>query len=518
MKTMKKIKIGALVILLNLIAVASCEDKLNLAPLGELNSETFYITLDDFEAASLAPYSTLLNFYYDQNGLGHYNGIEYPSDDVRHGGQGNENNVDFIWLPDNGNFSWIYQESYKGIMRSNTILNRLPFSELTDAQKARFEGEAKFIRAYLYFNLAIHWGTPPLVPEIITSLDGSRIGNSAPGEVLDFVIQDLISAKANLPESWNANNVGRATRGAATSLLGKVYLYRQNYADASREFNEVVNSGTYSLVPNYGHNFSEDHQNNSESIFEIQFSRGDFNPWLPVDFGLNENQNVGHAGTGRTINFRASCFLGACAPGANGNGYGRIHITIPLQNEFEPNDPRIFDTFFVEGEDYFGRPYNPAWSITGATPSKYIRNFISYPQPNAGSNNERVIRLADVYLMLAEAELLGGNNVTRAAELINLVRRRADSTGNILLERSSGASQQQMLSWLLHERRVELALEGHRYNDLVRWHNAGIINIADDIDFGSSLANQNWNTTHLLKPFPQREIDLVAELRQNPGY
>lgn len=518
MQTKRTIKIGALCVILTWMTIASCEDRLNLAPLGELNSETFYITIDDFEAASLAPYSTLLNFYYEQSGLGHYNAIEYPSDDSRHGGQGNENNVDFIWLPNNGNFSWIYQESYKGIMRANTILNRLPNSELTDAQRARFEGEAKFIRAYMYFNLAIHWGTPPLVTEIVTSLEGSRIGNSAPGEVLDFVVQDLIYAKSNLPPSWNATNVGRATSGAAAALLGKVYLYRQNYTDAAREFNEVINSGLYSLVDDYGDNFSEDHQNNSESIFEIQFSRGDFNPWLPVDFGLNENQNVGHAGTGRSINFRAACFLGNCAPGANGNGYGRIHITQTLQNEFETGDPRIFHTFYVEGDDYFGTPFNPAWSITGATPSKYLRNFITYPQPNAGSNNERIIRLADVYLMLAEAELLGNNNVARAAELINMVRRRADPSGNILADRPAGASQQQMVDWLLHERRVELALEGHRYNDLVRWHNAGVINIPSDIDFGSTLANQNWTPTHLLKPFPQREIDLTADLVQNPGY
>jgi starch-binding outer membrane protein, SusD/RagB family len=237
-----------------------------------------------------------------------------------------------------------------------------------------------------------------------------------------------------------------------------------------------------------------------------------------VDFGLNENQNVGHAGTGRTIVFRAACFLGNCAPGANGQGYGRIHITQSLQNEFETDDPRIFHTFYVEGEDYFGTPFNPDWSITGATPSKYIRDYISYPQPNAGSNNERLIRLADVYLMLAESELLGNNNIGRAAELINLVRRRADPSGNILPDRPSTATADQMMQWLIHERRVELALEGHRYNDLVRWHKAGIINISNDIDFGSTLANQNWRETHLLKPFPQRELDLVPELRQNPGY
>ncbi|WP_373497173.1 RagB/SusD family nutrient uptake outer membrane protein [Aquiflexum sp.] len=515
---MKTIKILALIIGLSVMTVISCEDRLDLAPLGELNSETFYNTIDDFEAASLAPYSTLLNFYFDQFGNGHYQGIEYPSDDSRHPEQGDNSNVDFIWLPNNGNFSFMYNESYKGIMRANTILNRLPASQLTQEQRNRFEAEAKFIRAYFYFFLARHWGTPPLITELITSIENSRVGNSQPGEVYALVEQDLAFAKANLPATWNSSNVGRATRGAATALLGKVYLYQQKYTDAVREFNEVVNSGLYSLVANYGENFSEAHQNNAESVFEIQFSRGDFNPWLPVDFGLEGNQNVGHAGTGRAIVFRAACFLGNCAPGANGQGYGRIHATIPLQNAFEEGDPRIFHTYFVEGEDYFGRTYNPAWSITGATPSKYLRNYISYPQPNAGSNNERVIRLADVYLMLSEAELLGNGNVQRAAELVNLVRRRADPSGDILPDRPNNIPQNAMMQHLMHERRVELAFEGHRYDDLVRWHNAGIINIATDIDFGSSLANQNWRTTHLLKPFPQRELDLVQNLSQNAGY
>jgi hypothetical protein len=128
-----------------------------------------------------------------------------------------------------------------------------------------------------------------------------------------------------------------------------------------------------------------------------------------------------------------------------------------------------------------------------------------------------VIRLADVYLMAAEAELLGNNNVSKAAGYVNIVRKRADPTGAILPPRSTTASSAQMLKFIIHERRVELAFEGHRYADLVRWHNAGIIDIPNDIDFGNP-GNQNWNETYLLKPYPQRELDLVQSLAQNPGY
>lgn len=512
-----KTKILSILLILSFGIGFGCEDKLDLPPLGELNSETFYKTVEDFEAASLGPYSTLLNFYFDQNGRGHYNGIEYPSDDIRHGGQGADNNNDFIWLPNNGDFAWLYAESYKGIMRANVILNELPNSEMGNQEKARFEAEAKFIRAYFYFLLANNWGNPPLISELITTLEGAQVGNSQPGEVLDLVESDLIFAKENLPRSWTGTNVGRATAGAAQALLGKAYLYREKHTQAAVELNAVIASGTYSLLDKFGDNFRESLENGRESLFEIQFTRGDFNTWLPADFGLEGNQNVGHAGTGRAIVFRASCFLGICAPGANGQGYGRMHATKNFQKEFEPGDPRIAATIYRQGDPYFGSKFDSLWSITGSTPSKYLLDYISYGQPNAGSNNERVIRLADVYLMAAEAELLGNKNVSKAAGYVNIVRKRADPTGVILKPRSASSSSDEMLKFIMHERRVELAFEGHRYADLVRWHNAGIINIPKDIDFGNP-GNQNWKETYLLKPYPQRELDLVQILSQNPGY
>ena len=257
-------------------------------------------------------------------------------------------------------------------------------------------------------------------------------------------------------------------------------------------------------------------------------TRGDFNPWLPTDFNA-ATQNVGAAGTGRKIFTGTSCHNGECAPGANSFGYGQVHITTSLQNEFEPDDPRIFHTFYRANDDYAGMPFDPAWSITGATPSKYIQPFIAdgFP-PNHSSNNERVIRYADVLLMLAEAELLGNNNVGRAAELINEVRARARNNyeivngapppAGLLPDRSSAATADQMFDWLMHERRVELALECHRYDDLVRWHRAGLINISADIDFGNTLSQQNWNERHLLKPIPQGELDNNANLTQNRNY
>jgi hypothetical protein len=521
-------------------ALLSCSDSvLDTAPIGELNSITFYQTERDFEAASLSPYSTLLNLHFDQSGRGVFNAFLMPDDDARtnHAAGGDPRDIEeFNWRANNGTFAYVWEEAYKGIMRSNLILERLPEAKRfgDEKQKPRFEAEAKFIRAYFYFMLARNFGEVPLVTTVIKDVEAARVGNSKPGEVWDLVEADLDFAAKNLPEKWDNNNVGRATRHAAAALLGKVRLFRAQwfktpakYQEAVQALNQVVSSGAFSLLPNFGDNFLEARENNAESVFEIQMTRGDFNPWLPTDFP----GNVGAAGTARVVVSAASCGpTNVCAPGANSFGYGNFHITPSLQAEFEPGDPRRFFTFFARGEDYAGRPYDPAWSVTGATPAKYLRTFKAegFP-PNISTNNERVLRYSDVLLMLAEAELLGNGNVARAAALVNQVRARARASysavtsgpppANLLPDvPATGAAQAWFRTHLVHERRVELALELHRYDDLVRWHRAGLINIKTSVDFGNTVAQQNWSEIHLLKPVPQGELEVNPNLKQNTGY
>jgi hypothetical protein len=535
MKTKFHLRISAGLVLA-LLVLTDCNKQLDLRPIGQLDNVTYYQTEKDFEAASLGPYSTLLNYYFDQFGLGWYQAMLFPDDDVRptQGGESNEQES-FNWNPNNGQFLYMWEQTYKGIMRANVVIAQLPkATRFTDNKnKARFEAEARWMRAYFYFLLATNFGNVPIVDKPITTLDGARVPSSKPGEVWDFIINDLTFAKGNLPATWNSENTGRVTKGAAAALLGKVYLYRAQwdnkpdlYAKAAVEFNEVVNSGLYSLVTKLDDNFSPNTENNKESIFEVQFTRGDFNPWLPVDFEYQNGVNEGAAASGRLIFWRVGCGPNnVCAPGANGLGYGQMHVTLPLQNAFEPNDPRRPVTIYKQ-DDFFVKDgqtevkFDSRWSVTGSTPAKYIRQEdLSFRFPlNISTNNDRIIRYADVLLMLAEAELLGNNNIAKAASLINQVRKRADPTGNILAERPSTATKDQMFRFLQQERRVELALEGHRYNDLVRWHRANLIDIKRDIDFGVASTNNAWSPKHLIKPIPQRELDLNSNLVQNAEY
>jgi hypothetical protein len=530
---MKKILLTTAVLLFSALIFTMCKRQLELKPLGELTNETFYQTEENFEAASLSPYATLLTYYFDQFGSGWYQPVLFPDDDVTVRSNGTDNIEDFNWLPSNGNFQSVWETSYKGVQRANVILEQLPnAAQFNDpSNKTRFEAEAKFMRAYFNFILAINWGTPPLATANVKQLEEARMPNSKPGEIWDLIVADLTFAKQNLPADWDASDIGRATSGAAGGLLGRVLLYRAQwekndalYAAADAEFTSIISSAKYNLRPNFADNFSLATENNSESLFEVQFAFGRDNNWFP-------NEQGGGSGTGRYIMWRAACEQGQCAEGSNATGYGFVHIVKPLQNAFEPNDPRRVETIFMEGDSFpsSGGPdstpvFKAAWSVTGSTPSKYILHDktgveVSGWQPNMGINNERVLRYADILLMSAECKILGSaTDLAGAAALINQVRRRADPGGTILPDRPVSATKEQMFDFLMHERRVELALEGHRYNDLVRWHRAGLINIKTDIDFGRAPANNNWNERNLLKPIPQRELDLNQNLVQNPGY
>lgn len=528
---MKRNIIMYLMLLFSLLIFNECKKQLDLKPLGELNTETFYQTEEDFDAASLSPYATLLSMYYDQIGHGWYRSMLFPDDDVTvsSNAEGADVIEDFNWLPSNGDFELVWQTCYKGIERANIVLNQLPKATQfqDESHKKRYEAEAKFMRAYYHFILAINWGTPPVSDSVITSLEASRLPNSNPGEIWDLIISDFTFAKANLPDEWDANNVGRATSGAASGFLGKTLLYRAQwenkpelYTAADAEFTSIINSNKYELLTNFSDNFNVNKENNKESLFEIQFAVGRFNNWFP-------NEDGGGSGTGRYIMWRAACEQGNCAGGANdGHSYGKVNVVKPLQDEFEAGDPRRVATIFLDGDPFPSNEtpvFSAQWSLTGSTPAKYIKEDIegggADGQPNYGTNNERVLRFADILLMSAECKILGPTqDLAGAATLINKVRKRADPSELILIPRSAASTQDQMFDYLMHERRVELALESHRYDDLVRWHRANLINIKTDIDFGRTSANSNWDVKNLLKPIPQRERDLNHNLKQNPGY
>jgi hypothetical protein len=380
--------------------------------------------------------------------------------------------------------------NYAGITRANYILefqNNIDFSG-----KDQIIAEAKFLRAFYYFELVKFFGDVPLVIDRrIGASEVTQLDRSPKSEVYAQIEQDLIESAAVLPVIARAK--GRATKGAAQSLLGKVYLYQNKNSDAAQILDEVINSGTYSLIADYADLFSVANENNSETVFDVEYTGAE------------------GGGYGCLV-----CLEGNAGPGFHGirqyNGpvYGDGNsYNLPTQNlydAFASNDPRRdltvldIDAFIAAQPNAASITYAiGAGGHTGFYNNKYIKRQgeIGLPDDDLTSPvNYRVIRYADVLLMAAEAHYQNGNSGS-AQNYLNQVRNRVGlSSINI-------SSVQEI--W--NERRLELACEGHRFFDLVRTGQAA-----------TNISGFQLNK-HELFPIPQIEIDLAGgKWNQNSGY
>lgn len=408
----------------------------------------------------------------------------------------NMDNLNF--LPSDVAFQSIFTHIYQGIYRANLVLEKLQGeTELTAEEATLFEAEARFLRAWFHFQSYKLWGGQgPLVLEVRKDLNQISVPNSTAAETVSAILDDLNFAAQNLPESWGDANLGRASAWAAKAYIGKVNLYAKNFGDAATALADVYNNGPYQLMSNYEDVFSFDFENNSESIFELQYgSNSDDNGWV-----LDDNH---------TENFKASqgimrAWWQDAGRGAPGGGLGIYVPTQSLIDAFEDGDPRRFTNIYAEGETYYAvgvqTPYDPAWSPTGATMRKYRGENVAKMNPvnfAIDYNNERYFRFADAILMYAEALIQSGGDLMLATDLINEVRARSFPDGDAI---ASGLSADDLLSALKQERRVEFPFEGHRLFDLVRWGDAEAVFSAEGKTF-------QMTGSGAIFPLPQSEID-----------
>jgi hypothetical protein len=362
------------------------------------------------------------------------------------------------------------------INRANQVLAYAP--NITDDVSLRdvLVGETKFLRGWAYFELVSQWGDVPLYTEAVTSATGYK-GKSPAAEIYTFIISDLTDAVQKLPET--PAQLGRATKGAANALLGRIYMQNGDYAAAKAALLQVVNSGKYSLVPNYSDNFDGDtysgtakvtdgHEFNAESVFEVAF----------VDKGDN-NFNWGYNGEGPTNP------VSTVRNQEYGLVWGNVIPSDRLLNEFEPNDPRykftileVGDKILTKGGTAPGKvltaaDFNVDPSIrNGVSMKRIFRKYSIYDWDDNGFHpggvNQRVIRYADVLLMLAECEAEVGTPA-QAATYINMVRARP----SVNMPAVVLSSKNQALRAVMHERAVELAAEEVASIDILRWRKKG---------------------------------------------
>lgn len=395
-----------------------------------------------------------------------------------------------------------WTEAYRGVYRCNQVLNNVPKIDFSSnsALKDRLIGEAHFMRALYYWNLVTLWGRVPLITESVVA--GSREPQGTVQQGWDFIAADLVAAEAALPVSYTGNDVGRATKGAAQTLLGKVYMQQKRWADAQTQFQKVIGSGTYALVPNYEDNFNVAGENNRESIFEVGFT--------------GELQGDGQDVAGSSLGCQRAQFFGARQVGwCDGQPRKWLYSEFNETTTTGAPDPRrdvtlLSSSMLVYGQTYTQRGYtDPTEVFWRKYQNDRTRNFENYFSPI----DFRMMRYADVLLMQAEA--LNEQNQTAAAiPLINQVRARVS-----LAPLSVAAFTQVTLrTRLMHERVTELAGENTRWTDLQR---SGLLDNATGV---SSIAVRDPDFINftvgksMYLPIPQADISLDPALTQNPGY
>jgi hypothetical protein len=494
----------------SILIYSGCKDHfLDKFPNGRISTENFYKTSADAVSAINAVYDPLQ--WRNMYGVAEWAIGDVVSDDSEKGGNGGNDFIDLGRMEEfNGtavndllNFRW--KNSYTGILRANTVLKKVPDIPMDNDLKQRILGEALFLRALYYFGLVKVFGDIPLWTEAEMTDDLAptvmKPQKTAATTVYARIEADLRQAAAVLPLTYDATETGRATKGAATGLLAKVYLYQKKWPQAEEKATEVINSGKYDLVPDYNSNFTPAGENNIESVFEIQHSPNG-NGWS------NEHE-------GSIIDVFQSPKTGDVP----WFGWG---FNLPTENfvrAFEPGDPRIRTTVMQKGDTIFkgikgsewpygfskkdNMPYQyEGWSPTGYNARKYVRSYADASNKDQADSpvNIKVIRFSDILLMQAEA--LAEQGKTDAALIpLNRVRQR------VKLPKVTTTRQTEVIDAIRHERRVELGLEGHRFFDLVRWSIAGKVMRAQGKAFVDG--------KHELFPIPQQQLDLNPNLTQN---
>ncbi|AOW10710.1 RagB/SusD family nutrient uptake outer membrane protein [Flavobacterium gilvum] len=377
---------------------------------------------------------------------------------------------------------------YKVIYACNDLIDAVDKSGATDEGSLTNKAEAMVMRAFLYFDLRRDYGEVPIVLNKVVVPGDAVKPKSTIAQVDAQIISDLTFASQHLPLSWPAYP-GRATKGFANTLLAKLYLYQGDWTKSLAKSQEVIASGQYSLFSSYADLFKEGGDNSPEAVFEIQFLR---------QGGINYSSNYWEA-------------QGVRGAGTWDLGFGMNVPNDNLINAYEANDPRRLATVLYSGQDDGNGLILPAkppldqpyWNKKAySTPS--VRQ--NYGENKNHWINIKILRYADVLLMAAEASNESGNT-SAAASYLEMVRARARGNNAGILPPVTG-SQSTLRTAIKRERRIEFAMEGERFYDLVRW--------GDAVSVLGPLGYQPKNAYY---PIPQTAIDQSGGvLVQNPNY
>ncbi|RRB02447.1 RagB/SusD family nutrient uptake outer membrane protein [Larkinella rosea] len=457
------------------LLTTGCKDSfLDLTPLSNATADNFK-TRDDFELAVNGAYASLYTFYHPEGPVSYAN--EQMSDNAImfniSGIQADKWQFkDYSLATANTMVYQFWQDCYKAVFNANIVLNKIEGANLDAAYKDGVKAQMMYLRGLYYYNMVQLWGDLPIVTTPLSGEESYAVLRSPQSAVYDQIKKDLQFAADKLPLATAITIPGRASKGAAQTLLGKVYLTLGDKAAAATVLKEVYNSNQYALLPNYTDLWGPSVKNTKESIFEIQFLGGNASaPFSRYYQTFYPNNN----------------FLGFYGGGMN-------QVTDDLYNEYETGDTRR-DASIALGYNnagtFIAQKYPIKWTDTKAT--QVGGNPLS-------NNNFVILRYADALLLLSEA--------TGDPTYLNLVRTRAKlpKFGDAAYPTAKYATLDLAIE---HERRVELAIEFQRWFDLKRTNRAVPVLTAK----GKAITAQK-----LLWPIPQIVRTQNAAITQNPGY
>ncbi|MFC5625445.1 RagB/SusD family nutrient uptake outer membrane protein [Algoriphagus winogradskyi] len=499
-----------LAIIMSVGMIACDEEVLSPVNPNQLGTETFYRTGPQLLAAINSVYATLQgnNLYNREYFFLH----DLLSDDVETGGAQLEapraQVLNYVFDGSNPQIEANWRGWYRLIHRANLVIENADNAtdNITEALRSRIVGEAYFLRGLAFYELSTLWGGVPLMTTSASSPEGLPRATQEASYAQS--LSDLNEAISRLPlnSTYSGTDVGRASKGAAQAVAAKLLLFQGKFSEAKPYLTEIINSNQYSLTERYLDNFEEESENNSESIWEIQFSEafGNAGGWNGDGTGIAE------------VTFRGQEY--------GPNAWRNLIPNTSLVAEFEKpstgapkEDPRMSYNFYRLGDTFnAGASVLNESTVQGDFNKPSWRKYQTiYKRANENTQsgiNFRVIRLADVYLMMAEVE----NELTgpaAALPYLNRTRKRADvmMPEYPTAQYPTGTKEQTRIA-IQHERRVEMPGEQVRNRDIRRWRRMGTLQ-------GEPIAG--YQSKHDLLPIPTVELDNNSALTnadQNPGY
>ena len=528
MKVFKK-----LIFLIAIVAtLASCDANLNKENPNNLVVESYYTTNSELVSAVNGVYAVLQDQTLVSREWFFVNDLR--GDDMETGGGQLETPRKQLLTGtgDASNFvsNSVWTGCYAVVHRANALIENAPKAKVDNEKlRSRVVGEAKFLRAWAYFELVSLWGGVPLYTETVKAPADAK-PRATVAEVYTDIVANLNEAAASLDSVYSGSDVGRATKFAAQMLLAKVYMQRGgagDYASAKTLLQGIIGSGLYGLTDDYNDNFKEETEYNKESVFEVGFKDSN----AAFSWGYNNGDGLGAETTVHNQEI-------------NPTTWGNLIPAKNLLKDFESTlvgdpktDPRFGFSFYKKGDPIFGGNigddkdgyrFNIAstvWAPGDTIKVGWRKHTILYKSVASyypSGNNERVMRYAEVLLMMAECQNETGDPAATVLATLNQVRDRASVAmphyGTPAMDAKYPVdTKDNILKAIAHEKRIELNGEEIRNRDILRWRAQGKLSkiyASDPISYFQA------NKFELL-PIPQNTIDSnpkVGQANQNPGY